>query len=1447
MQYDYDPDILLMAGSYCVGISAKIPSPNGGYMLVDTTFCNVQVTTSHQHLEASVLFNISNGDWNNMERSGWRPSFMCADMGRIQLQITQGSFPYEVTILDDQLDTIRHSFFHHRVNSGNNTIYANYRDYYTFDSLAVGTYSIIVSDSCGYVIPLSFTVPDAEPIRYFALAPTSISECPNGTVIPFELERRYDLGANEMWNNYNFPYLDSILLYRFVNPENDTTEWRHVISTYSSSWVTLYDTIPTYCEIFRDTIKVQLYDLCHDTLMTYQFRFLPLFSLIDSTVTVHIYDSTIYDICATHLQDGISTQSYWIGGDTWNSAGSYLYGGGSYVRDVPIRYYRCPLSYNIWSLPDSTLLGHSESDEFTGLGAWVTFSVDTSVQVHVSVTDADGCEVAAKDTTLDYHPTSLDDLHPWFECHNEIDDNGGEQCCDERYLWIQEHGVDANSFRWNMTLRLIESPLYNHFNFTAIRQEGMWNVTFDDSDNHSSYVDFSYPDGWKATIRDSVCLPPGRYIFEVTTDCGVDTVTKEWAGFYYGTHEFTSAPQYEIEQFCDHVVVTQTSMGIESQIYFIDPYISNDEPIQTDCEYTHNCYTTSGITSTKDEFGRNVLVFSVPGTYPFITYSYNRPHSYYDPYHFIMRCSDYVYYYDTITVNFPYLDLNKASALLCEPLSPTGIVFAQAENGNEPYTYTLYDQWNSAGNVIATNSTGFFDNVPMTVGQHFTLQVTDSCSTSLSVNLTAAVLSHGNLLWEEDADSGPYCSGDTIRLTTLSFPPPVTYHWTGPNGFSSNSQTIDVVLPDYGENDWFKVDIFNSNICGISIADSILVTILPTPQVIITGDSSFCPGGFATLQATSSVAESSYLWDTGDTTPSINVTPEQGTTYSVTVTNTLAGCTATASQIIELRDSMPPVFYGTLPDGHVCPENGRYYVPDFTTYFTDETVSDNGYPFSSLTINQNPAAGTEIDTDTDMEVTITLADPCGNESSYSVVVVLVFSSDTAFGYSVCESELPVTLNGIVFYYSGVNYDTLVDRCGRDSVVITYLMVLPTTYSTHDSVVCSNDLPLTWNGVTFTEAGTQSVTLTNTMGCDSVVIMHLSVLNNVFVEIDTVACDSFIWNDSVFWASDDLVQHFQTIDGCDSTVTLHLSIFHPVHTAMWHWQCGGTYSWYMGEGSDTTLTESGDYLYSHTDENGCMQVDTLHLTIYSIPSSPTLTVAPNTSCVGANGSIAVTSPVGDQYTYSLNGIDFQSGTIFAGLGAGNYTVTVRNEYACTNAGSIFVEDVGHAISAIASASSSCSGGDIELFATTDILDASFTWDGPNGFSSNEQNPVISNVSPDDDGVYVVIVTENATGCSTTDNVIVGVKLLTVGDTTGVACGSFDWYEYSNITESGVYTHTFEGANSFGCDSTVMLHLTVHHSMSENVEATTCDNYTWHGITYTQSGTYTYDYTNADGCT
>src|SRR5699024_3960955 len=61
---------------------------------------------------------------------------------------------------------------------------------------------------------------------------------------------------------------------------------------------------------------------------------------------------------------------------------------------------------------------------------------------------------------------------------------------------------------------------------------------------------------------------------------------------------------------------------------------------------------------------------------------------------------------------------------------------------------------------------------------------------------------------------------------------------------------------------------------------------------------------------------------------------------------------------------------------------------------------------------------------------------------------------------------------------------------------------------------------------------------------------------------------------------------------------------------------------------------------------------------------------------------------------------------------------------------------------------CEGEDIELQAATEG-NATYSWTGPDGFTSNEQNPTISNPTEDNSGTYSLTVERN--GCSSTDEI------------------------------------------------------------------------------------------------
>lgn len=77
----------------------------------------------------------------------------------------------------------------------------------------------------------------------------------------------------------------------------------------------------------------------------------------------------------------------------------------------------------------------------------------------------------------------------------------------------------------------------------------------------------------------------------------------------------------------------------------------------------------------------------------------------------------------------------------------------------------------------------------------------------------------------------------------------------------------------------------------------------------------------------------------------------------------------------------------------------------------------------------------------------------------------------------------------------------------------------------------------------------------------------------------------------------------------------------------------------------------------------------------------------------------------------------------------------------------------------------------------------------------------------------------------------------------ACESYTWNGVT-YTDSGTYTHL--ATNSRGCDSTATLELTINETLTSMETVATCDSFTWNGDTYTESGQYEYTMSSTQGC-
>ena len=220
--------------------------------------------------------------------------------------------------------------------------------------------------------------------------------------------------------------------------------------------------------------------------------------------------------------------------------------------------------------------------------------------------------------------------------------------------------------------------------------------------------------------------------------------------------------------------------------------------------------------------------------------------------------------------------------------------------------------------------------------------------------------------------------------------------------------------------------------------------------------------------------------------------------------------------------------------------------------FEVSTTSGSGF---GSTVSLTPASG-EVNTTT-IYIRLTssaTSSPSGNVSCTSAGVVsknIVVSGLTntaaisTLNISICPSALPYTWNGRTYNAAKTDTVFLTNAVGCDSIAILKLNIkLPST-SIKTISVCPSVLPYIWNNRTYNASKTDTVFLINVVGCDSLAILNLSVklistsINNLSICPNQLP---YTWNGLTFTgASTQTKTGLINYVGCDSSATLNLSI------------------------------------------------------------------------------------------------------------------------------------------------------------------------------------------------------------------------------------------------------------------------------------------------------------------
>ena len=273
---------------------------------------------------------------------------------------------------------------------------------------------------------------------------------------------------------------------------------------------------------------------------------------------------------------------------------------------------------------------------------------------------------------------------------------------------------------------------------------------------------------------------------------------------------------------------------------------------------------------------------------------------------------------------------------------------------------------------------------------------------------------------------------------------------------------------------------------------------------------------------------------------------------------------------------------------------------------------------------------------------------------------------------------------------------------------------------------------------------------------------------------------------------------------------------------WHWTGPNSYNSTVQNPTITAATPaaSGTYTVTVTNSNGCTGTSSVNVTVNSNPTPVASSNSP--VCEGNNLNLTVTT--GSSWHWSgpnSYNSTTQNPTISAVTPAasGTYTVTVTNASGCTGTSAVNVTVNSSPTPTAGSNSPICQGSTLNLTVTTGT---SWSWTGPNSFSSTTQNPIINAATQAASGTYSVTVT-NASGCTAVSTVIVNVNtyITVIASSNSPICQGANL----NLTANTGTIWSWSGPNSF---------------------TSTSQNPVVSNVTPSVSGTYTVNVTNAQGC-
>lgn len=226
---------------------------------------------------------------------------------------------------------------------------------------------------------------------------------------------------------------------------------------------------------------------------------------------------------------------------------------------------------------------------------------------------------------------------------------------------------------------------------------------------------------------------------------------------------------------------------------------------------------------------------------------------------------------------------------------------------------------------------------------------------------------------------------------------------------------------------------------------------------------------------------------------------------------------------------------------------------------------------------------------------------------YSIHVNPTFRTDTFV--TLCSNEVLLldefsisldTMYSVDYSISAIDtilMDTLQTIHGCDSVLVCHAHILPAYKYIDYDTICESDTCF-WRDTMFVDMlpGDHSLVdnMTSIYGCDSIYELRLHVNPIYEFEYDTTICSNelFIFYGDTLTETGTYHANHPSIYACDSVTTLHLTVHDTTFNLLYDTICISEKYRFR----DSIITQTGHYAFVSTNEWGCMQYDSICLTV-----------------------------------------------------------------------------------------------------------------------------------------------------------------------------------------------------------------------------------------------------------